>query len=480
MSVGSVLRLPRTLRNVGRVREILSVLVRHGFGELIDQLGLGSWVTVAGRVAFRRGSWTKRSLDERVRMALEELGPTFVKLGQLMATRPDLVPMSMVLELRKLQDDVPPFPSDEAGAVIEEELGRPLGELFAHFETEPLAAASVAQVHRARLHDGAEVVVKVQRPDLQRVITRDLEILRGFADLVHEKVPESRQFDLPGVAREFAAALRAEADFTNERANIDRFNRLWAEDPMVAAPRTYPERSGTRVLTMELIDGVKVTDLAGLKRIGVEPREVARRGTHVALVSIFTHGFFHGDPHPGNFFVLPGGKVTLIDFGMMGSLDTERIDELLSFLVAILLNDPEMMVRLFLELDLVSEHTDLRGLKREIKAIVERYESVPLGEIDLGRFIQAVFEVVVKHDVRLPPDLLIVGKSLTTIEGIAQEIDPSFDPLAEMRPFLGRCSFRDCRHLHEPGCAIKAAVEAGAISPARYESYSRMLLDDER
>lgn len=441
MRVLTLLNLPNTMRSAQRVREILAVLMRHGFGELIDQMGLQSWAHGASR-------WLLRSADddgpspfgweERIRMSFEELGPTFVKLGQVLATRPDLIPMSLVLELRKLQDDVPPFPLEEARQVVVEELGRPLEEAFARFDEVPLAAASIAQVHRAALPDGTEVVVKIQRPELRRVIGRDLAILRGFSRLLHSRVPELRRFDLPGITQEFAAALRLESDFTNERANIERFRRLWADDPLVDAPEPFPSHCGERVLTMGFVDGVKVTDVEGVEALGVDPGAVARRGTHIALRSIFEHGFFHADPHPGNFFVLPGGRITLIDFGMMGVIDDQRLGELLTFLVSILLNDPEMMVRLFLELDLIEDSTDLRALKREIKSIVDRYYNVPLGQIDIGRFIQQVFEVVVRHDVRLPADLLLVAKAITTMEGIAQEIDPTYDPITEMRPYLMR------------------------------------------
>ncbi len=438
MKVSTILRLPRTVRSAGRLREILMVLIKHGFGELVDQLGLQAWLTAASRLLPRadRSERETQTLETRIRRTFEDLGPTFVKLGQVLATRPDLIPMSLVLELRKLQDRVPPFPFEQVQAVVAEELGRPIEAVFAEFDPQPIAAASIGQVHRARLETGEEVVVKVQRPELGRVIDRDLEILRALAGLIHEKIPEARQFNLPGIAQEFSGALRLEADYTNERANQERFIRLWADDDRVSAPRPYPELSTARVLTMEFIRGVKVTDLEGLASVGADVRDIARLGSHIALRGIFDHGFFHADPHPGNFFVLPGGRITLIDFGMMGVIDRERLDELLSFLVALLVNDPDMMVRLFLELDLIDESIDLRSLKREIKQLIDRYYNVPVGDIDLGRFINQVFEVVVKHDVRMPADLLLVGKALTTIEGIAQEIDPTFDPVTEMRPYL--------------------------------------------
>ncbi|MBR57369.1 MAG: hypothetical protein CMH54_04845 [Myxococcales bacterium] len=437
MRVGHMLAIPRTWRNMGRVREIMGVLMRHGFGELVERTGVRGWFTLPGSIRHRESSSKIRHTPEaRIRMCFEELGPTYVKLGQVLATRPDLIPMGLVLELRKLQDDVPPFDVEAVERQIVEELGQDLDSLFEHFNPKPLAAASIAQVHRATLKTGEEVVLKVQRPDLDRIVGSDLPILKGFAGLLHEKIPEVQKFNIPGIISEFASALVQELDFTNERYNMERFSQLWEDDPMVAAPKTYPKYCTSRVLTMEFIDGVKATDVDGLREMQVEPRIVSSRGTHVALRSIFEHGFFHADPHPGNFFILPGGKVTLIDFGMMGVLDRQRLDELLTFLVAILTNDPDMMVRLFLELDIIEDTTDVRLLKRELKELIQRYENVNLGELDLAKFIQKIFDVVVRHDVRLPADLLLVAKAITTMEGIAQEIDPTLDPLAEMRPYL--------------------------------------------
>jgi len=440
MRVNTLLQLPRTVRNMRRLREIVAVLLRHGFGEVVDQLDLHPWISFFKKLRFweKSDSWTNRTLEARIRLSLEELGPTFVKLGQVLASRPDLVPMALVVELRKLQDDVPPFEFDDVRRVIHEDLGSPLDEIYTDFSKEPIAAASIAQVHLATLHDGREVVVKVQRPELRRVIDGDLQILEALAGLMHQRIPEIQRFNLPGISREFAAALKLESDFTNERSNMDRFARIWADDPMVNSPVSYPKYCSQRVLTMEFVKGIKVTDREKLKALNIEPIEIARRGTNVALRGVFEHGFFHADPHPGNFFILQDGSITLIDFGMMGVLDRQRIDELLSFLVSILINDPDMMVRLFLELDIIEETTNMRALKREIKTLIDRYYSVPLGEIDLGRFITQVFEVVTKHDVQLPPDLLLVGKSLTVMEGIAQEVEPSYDPVAEVRPYLLR------------------------------------------
>ena len=317
MRVTTILNLPRTVRNVRRVREIASVLLGHGFSEVVDQLQLQPWIGFLDKVRFWRENeaWTSRTLETRIRLSFEDLGPTFVKFGQVLATRPDVIPMSLIIELRKLQDAVSPFAYEQVEKVIEEDLGHPIGEIYEEFSRAPIAAASVAQVHKAQLKDGRGVVVKVQRPDLLRVINQDLEILQALANLMHQRLPELQKFNLPGIAQEFAAALRLESDFTNERANMERFSTLWSDDPMVNAPLPFTRYCSRRVLTMEFIQGEKVPAKDRLIELGLDPSDVAHRGTHIALRSIFEHGFFHADPHPGNFFVLPDGGITLIDFG---------------------------------------------------------------------------------------------------------------------------------------------------------------------
>jgi len=439
LSPVAFLRVPQYWRNLRRTRAILKVIARHGFSDVIVRAGLDAklgflWrriLLTEDQTEIMRATW-----EERVRMVFEDLGPTFVKLGQIMATRPDLIPMSLVLELRKLQDNVPPFAFEEVRRTIEEDTGTTLAELFASFDEAPLAAASIAQVHRATLKSGEHVVVKVQRPHLKETIETDLAILRIIALQLDARVPEVRQFNVLAAVDEFSRSLKREIDFRNELWNLERYRKNFAQDPTLHVPVTYPKLCSVRFITMEFIAGVKVTDLDALHRIGVDPGLIARNGTQIVLDSIFKYGFFHADPHPGNFFVLPGGTIALIDFGMMGSVDKQRMDELLTFLVSILLNDTEMMVNLFLELGLIDEDTDVRALRGEVSGVIERYYGQSLDQIDIGAFIAQVFEVVVRHHVWLPGDLLLVAKSITTMEGIAQEILPSFNPIEMMRPYL--------------------------------------------
>lgn len=439
MNVATLFKLPQTVKNIKRIRTILNVLIRHGFGDIVARLNIDSAAATLKRVVLfqkERTELQRFPIEARVRMVLEELGPTFIKLGQIMATRPDIIPMSLILELRRLQDDVPSFPYEIVRETLESELGRPFDEVYAQFDETPLAAASIAQVHRATLKDGSRVAVKVRRPNLEEIVSTDLSILQAFAALIEERIPESRQFQPKGMVEQFSRALSKEIDLTNEAYYLTRYAKNFEGKPYAHIPTVYREISSRRVLVMEFIEGVKIDNLAELDARGIDREQVARQGTRIVLESIFEHGFFHADPHPGNIFVRADGTICLIDFGMIGTIEPQRLDELLTFLVAILINDTAMMCDLFLEMGLVTEEVDLRQLGEEVKQIIDRYYSLPLAEIDIAEFITRVFDVIMRHHVQIPADLMLVAKAITTVEGIAQQVYPQYDPLKELRPYL--------------------------------------------
>ena len=436
-ALGRLLALPGMARQMGRLRQVLSVAVRYGFGHVLDKTGLGSLARLRAGLAADE-DLARRRWEVRIRMALEELGPTFVKLGQLLATRPDLVPLSLIEELQQLQDNVPPFAASIARALIEAELQRPIDEAFAHFDERPLAAASIAQVHRARLHSGEEVVLKLQRPGLDERLRSDLDLLSFVAGWLEEQLPEIRRFKPVMAIDELARSLKLETDFGNELRNIERFRRQVAPETRVGVPQTWPALSTRRLLTMEFFDGCKVTDTAKLAEWSVDPVEIAQLGITVVIASIFEHGFFHGDPHPGNFFVLRDGRLGIIDFGMMGTLDRERIDELLTFMAALLLGDAEMLVSLLLDLGLLGDSVDMRRLRSSVAALMGRYHGVDIASVDISTFLADAIEVIVEHEIDLPSDLLLIGKSLSTMEGIARQIHPGFNPLVDLRPLFVR------------------------------------------
>jgi ubiquinone biosynthesis protein len=405
MRLSRLTRIPRALRNIARGREILSIIARFGFYDLLDRAGLAPRYARLRRF-FRLGpeedASRRFSSEERVRMALEALGPTFIKFGQVLATRPDLLPAPLIRELRKLQDEAPPFAPALVERVISEELGKPVSAFFAEFDPEPLAAASIAQVHRARLATGDKVVVKVQRPEITRVLQNDLDILGALAALIEERIPESRQYRPVGLVEEFEKAMLREIDFTRELYHLQRFARLLAEDTTVYVPRVYEDLSTERVITMEYIDGIKVDRLGEIDQAGLDRKVLAENGTRLILRQLFEFAAYHADPHPGNFFVLPDGRICLVDYDM----------------------------------GLIDDRVDLRGLKAETGEFVARFSDLPLRRLDVAKYLSELFEIIHRYRVRLPSDILLMAKTVGTMESVAQSLSPEFDPFSVMRPYL--------------------------------------------
>jgi len=421
------------------MRQVLAVLIRHGFGDVAERIGVAAaWRRASQAVAFRRpkAEASTLSVGERLRLVFEELGPTYIKLGQVLANRPDLLPMDVVNELAKLQDAVPPFSYEEAEAVLVAELGAAVESFFSSLDEVPLAAASIAQVHRGTLKTGEQVAVKVRRPGIRRTIEEDLDLLKAIAAHFHATIPEWARFDLPGFIEEFGRSLRTEMDFVNEVSNIERFRRNFEEDPRVTAPRVHREHCTGSVIVMEFIDGWKVTDTAAWGAEGISAKELAEIGTSVMLRSVFEHRFFHADPHPGNLFVLHGPRICMLDFGMMGAVDDRRMDEMLTFMVGVLSGDADLIAELFVDADLVPEETDVRAMKRDLSMIMDRFLHLSLEEVDVQGLIDAVMASVIRHKVTPPADLLLIGRALSTMEGIAARIYPEYKPLESVRPYL--------------------------------------------
>jgi ubiquinone biosynthesis protein len=424
------------MRDLGRMRRIAGVLTRNGFQDVAMRLGPVARMRALAYYLRRRPAPTPIPVAVRIRCVLEDLGPTFVKLGQMLATRPDLVPLDVAVELKHLHDEVPPFPFEEVRAIIEMDLKRPIDEIFETLDPVPVAAASIAQVHRATLKTGEAVVVKIQRPNLPQVIGADLRILAGLARILEHRVPEIRQFRPLAIVEEFRRSLQRETDFIAEAGNMARYKTLFADEPGLHVPAPYFEWTSRRVLVMERVEGVKVTDRAALESLGVDLKSVVEIGMRVTLRSIFEFGFFHADPHPGNFFVRADGTIALLDYGMMGFLESRRIDEMLAFMVAVLTGDVDMVVNQLLDADLIGDDTDLRSMRSEMRGLLDRYQGASIGSVDVAGFLNEVIEVTVRHHVVLPADLLLVGKSIATMEGIGHEMYPDFKPLEAIRPYL--------------------------------------------
>ncbi|NPV54866.1 MAG: AarF/ABC1/UbiB kinase family protein [Firmicutes bacterium] len=444
--------LLRSARHLGRARQIANVLVKHGFGFVVDRLG-GVVIFSIPRRALRRKALEReggaggpgageKAGWERVRLVAEDLGPTFIKLGQLLSTRPDVVPRSLVTELMKLQDEVSPISYAEIATVIASELGSKVEDLFTFFDPEPIAAASIGQVHRAILTTGEEVAIKVQRPGIERTVQLDLEILEDIAQLAEGRFAWAELYKPSIIVREFADTLRRELDYTTEAHNADVFARNFANDPSVRIPRVFWEFTSRRVLTLEYIRGIKVNDLQGIDVRGWDRRKIAENLARSMFKQIIIDGFFHADPHPGNITVVGDGTLAFVDFGMVGRLDEETRDKAINFLLAIVGRRASDVVRAMLDLGAVSPGIDVKQLELEIQDILQKYYDTPLNKINVGEVIESTMDLAFRYRIRMPSNLALLVKCLVTLEGIVDQLDPSVSPMEIAEP-LGRQLLRE-------------------------------------
>lgn len=426
-------------RNIKRLRRILRILTKHGFGYLVDRLNAEQ--RVVGRILASFSPLRKRHFlnmvePVRLRVALEELGPTFIKFGQVLSARRDFLPREFCDELEKLQDDVPACARCQVEDQITQALGRPPSEIFAHFSREPLAAASLAQVHRAQLPDGQRVIVKVQRPDIEQVVAGDLDILSFLVEKIEQYIEESRPYNLSGMIRELRKSLARELDFTIEAANAKRFREMFAGNDRVYIPKVFPELSGSRVLTMEEIQGIKITDLKSLERAGLDRHLLAANGADAYLKQIFGHGFFHADPHPGNLLALPGNRIAFLDFGMTGRLHPHVKSQIIKILLGIIQGDMAMMSEAAAALGATDERTDFRSLETDLADFVDRNYQTSLRDIKVGENLGQLLNILTSNRVRLAPELFLLARTLMTIEGVGKRLDPDFNLIEHLDPFI--------------------------------------------
>lgn len=422
------------VRHTGRYREIAMALGRHGFGYLAEEIGLTRLIRLPLR-RFRKNEPGSPTLAERIRLVLEELGPTFVKVGQLASTRSDLLPEAIIQELVKLQDQVPPFPAEEARGILEAELHQPLEELFQSFDETPLAAASIGQVHRARLITGEPVAIKIQRPGIAPVIELDLDILQHLTVLANKRWSWVSRYQIPQMVEEFARSIRAELDYSFEGRNMEKIRRQFKADEGIYIPGVHWPLTTSRVLTMDFVEGEHLNRLLAIDELGYDRKELAERLVNALLRQIFEGGFFHADPHPGNLLVTRKGELAFIDFGMVGRLSGEMKDHLSSLVIALMRRSTEGMVRAVLRMGLVGDDADTAGLRLDLERLRERYYDIPFAEIQIGQALHDLFATAQKHQVVLPADLLLLGKALLTVEGVALALDPALRILDLAEPF---------------------------------------------
>jgi ubiquinone biosynthesis protein len=420
-----------------RYRQITSILARHSLGFLVGSLSSHApGVLLHPHSESPANGRAHLTRPEHVRKAIEELGPTFIKLGQILSTRGDLLPPAYLDELEKLQDSAPPIPSEQVRGVLAEEFGRPVDELFASFDSQPLAAASIGQVHCATLLDGSEVVVKVRRPGVEEQVELDLHILLDLALRAGRHWSAARFYDLYAIAQEFAQTLRSELDYLHEAENADRFAQNFADDPDIHIPRVYWERTTARVLTLERIRGMKFTDLRAIKAARLDRRDIARRAARALLKMILDDGFFHADPHAGNLFVEADGTIALVDFGMVGRVEGPTQDLLVRLVLCMASNDASRLADVLLSISTAHVHVDRNALKRDLQHILERYLNRPLGDVKLSAFLSELLAVVRWHHLRLPTNLALLIKTLGMDEGLGVALDPHFDMMEVYVPYV--------------------------------------------
>jgi ubiquinone biosynthesis protein len=429
----------RPLVRLGRYRHIMAVLAKYGFGETISALNSRLLIRFTARVAQPRIAKPARSTrPARVRLAMEELGPTFIKLVQLLSTRPDLIPAEYVKELEHLQDSVAPVDFKKIRREIELELGGSLEDFFETFDPVPIAAASIAQVHKATTKDGKSVVVKVRRPGIVRSIQSDCLILEDLARILKATIFKNEPIDPVRMVAEFTETITKEVDFNNERRNQIRFGHFFSGDPAIHVPLVYEQLCSEGILTMEYIDGIKPHDRQVLIDAGLDPKLIADRGADFILKQIFDLGFFHSDPHPGNFFLLPANILVPIDFGQVVWLPREDRYLITSVVMALVDNDIEAMVQAFERADMINEKTDVVRLARETEQMLAGYYNMPLKEIPFGRLILQTFDIMRKNYVQPPPQFALMLKSIMTIESFALNLDPQFDILEHLKPYAAK------------------------------------------
>lgn len=429
----SVAAPKRRVERSNRYRQIVEILVRHGFGFVVGKTGwdnqrIAHLLRPDGAEAHVVGT------PERLRLMIEDLGPTFIKLGQILSTRGDLLPASYRAELAKLQDSAPPVASEQIRATFAEEFGRSVDEVFSAFDMQPIAAASIGQAHAATLPDGSEVIVKLRRPHIIEDVEEDLRVLVDLSYLAARHWEMARYYDIVAIVAEFAQTLRAELDYLHEGHNLERIASNFADESSLHIPTIYWNLTTTRVLTLERIRGIKITNVAELEAQGCDRGVIARRATRILLTMILRDGFFHADPHAGNVFVERDGRIGLIDFGMVGEVDRSSQDGLMKLMLGITQQDASRLADTMLDLSAGHTSVDRNALRRDLQRLLARYSNRPISDVRFGAFISEMIEALRTHRLRLPPDLALLLKTIVMGEGLAEEIDPTFNLMEVYTP----------------------------------------------
>jgi ubiquinone biosynthesis protein len=427
---------PRYLR---RYRQIVEILADYGFGAVLAQMRLSDRLNIPRRWRRRRDiPGDAMTNPRRLRRAMEDLGPTFIKFGQILSTRSDIMPPEYLEELSYLQDEVPPVSWEQAREVVETELGAPIEDLFAQVDPVPIASASLAQVHVARLVGGEEVVVKIQRPNIEKTVNLDLDIIYDLAQTAQQRIGAASRFEVGDLAEEFASALRTEMDFRREAWNADRFRKNFEDENRLTVPKIYWDYSTKRLLVMERLKGIKIDNLEALKAAGYSPQRLSRYAADFALKEVLIDGFFHADPHPGNMLILPGEVIGLLDFGTVGRLDDKDRANLARLFIAGVQLDAEAIVDQLQRMGVADYKVDRIGLERDLKRILTRYYGLPIYEIDAREISKAVQPILYEYKLSIPTDYYLLMKTVVMMQGVGLRLDPDFDIFETAQPYMGK------------------------------------------
>lgn len=424
----------RTYKHLKRYRQILNVLVKYGFGFFVKKFGMLQRLSNRKFIAKRLNGIEKLSAPERLRLALEELGPTFIKLGQILSIRPDIMPTEYILELIKLQDNVKEFDSNLAKKQFKEGTGKSIESVFLKFEDTPTASGSIAQVHKAVLKSGEQVVTKIQRPDIEKVIETDMEILFSAARFLENRIIDLKSYNPVGIVEEFSDVMQKELDFTKEAWNIEKFGKNFEDVEKITVPKIYWDLTGKRVLVMQFIEGTKINEI---NNYDSEDRKlICETLANASMKQIFDDGFFHADPHPGNILVTPQRDIAYIDFGMIGRLNKKMMAQIAELLIGVIEVDEDRIADAFLDIGIINDEVNINQFKLDIYDVIESYHGKTLKQLDLVKFLNEVFKVAIAHGIVMPSEFTLLIKVFVVVEGICRELYSEFNIVEFAQPYV--------------------------------------------
>lgn len=453
-------------KHIKRYKEIARVFIKHGFGTLLDQLGILKYLDIKKKIMNKEEKDIQQSIGQRLRLALEELGPTFIKLGQIVSIRPDILSEDIINELEKLHDNALPFSFEEAKACVEYELGEKLEDIFINFDEKPLAAASIGQVHLAKLRDGKQAVVKIQRPRIEIKIEEDMRILKDLAGFIDTHTKYGKLYNFTTMVKEFENILKNELDFRVEGENTETFKANLSKDRQIIIPSVYWDYTTRCILTLEYIDGISLSKAELLKKENIDRKGIARTISKSILEQILRDGIYHGDPHPGNIMVLPDNKVAFLDFGMIGKLKGERRKQFLKILLGVAFRNSKLIVEAITELNVMTKRSEIKKLQYEIDSLRDEYIELPLNEIKLTEIFNKIFDLAFKYNIKMPNEFTMLVKTLGTTEGVVERLDPELNILEVAEPIAKKLMF----NIFSPK-TIKKDIQEGILD------YSSLLKD---